>query len=231
MELQTKPNLIIWDIDGTLTYYCTVRYHYKDVLIELGIEPKEEYVDEILMTIAKFLEMATIEHCFSQDYFSKYNETHLYFLRDSGISGTEFSNKGKELQPKYLLSHIGMYRLLDFIYERTEITQVAFSNWFLDVQEEKLRSFGLLPFISKIYTPETIFAKPSTEGFNSILEAEGIEPKKAIMIGDSAEDLGASGAGIPTILIDHFGDKQDLYSQAGEVARTPNDIKELILKK
>lgn len=221
--------LILYDLDGTITYHDTIKKHYIEVLELLGIEPEKEYIDEIITNVANFLEEVNKGNSFSLEFFYMYNEERLSFLRSLGISGREFSRKGKEIEGKYLKLYFGMDILIRYM-AGIGFNQAIFTNWFREIQVNKLKKYRLLEYFNNLYTPESLAPKPSVDGFKSILELEQVAPENVVMIGDSSDDLAAKKAGIQTILFDPNQNKEYLYNQADSIVTEPLDIKRLLLK-
>jgi len=219
--------LLLYDLDGTITYHDTLRGHYEAVLRTLGIIPKPEYIAEILKAVADFLVLHK-EEGFTLAAFYKYNEEHLSFLIENDIKGSRFSQAGMDLEDRYLKLSAGMDVLIRYM-AGIGIKQAIFTNWFRNIQINKLNKFNLLPYFSELYTPETLPIKPSLEGFKTILIKEGVK-EGAVMIGDSSEDMAAGEAGFHTILLDPNGKKEALYEIANSVVTEANDIKKLLLK-
>lgn len=231
-DIETQPGLVIWDIDGTITYHDTLRAHYFRVLSELGIEMTDGHFAEICASVNDFFDSLRLRHTkLTFDEYCRYIEEHLSFLKDNPkIKGIDFIEKGREIEPLYLYLSPGMDELIKGIAS-TGISQVAYTNWFLEIQQMKLNKFNLLPYFDDIYTPETLEIKPIPNGFRQVLEITGKVAEDTIMIGDSISDMGARKVGIHTILFDPLKKKLDLYLLADSVVTNPDDLRRLILKK
>lgn len=97
---------------------------------------------------------------------------------------------------------------------------VILTNWFKDIQCEKLKIAGLLEYIDEIYSGEE-FLKPSRESFESALGDH--KKTECIMVGDNlnTDILGAIKSGIQAIYLNKNKDyiKDDIIQI--------NSIKEL----
>ena len=59
---------------------------------------------------------------------------------------------------------------------------ILYTNWFKDVQEERLRRANLLEYFSEIYGGEFAI-KPNAVGYKKIIK--DVNPKEVVMIGDN----------------------------------------------
>ncbi len=81
---------------------------------------------------------------------------------------------------------------------------VVASNGYYNMQENRLRLGGILPYISRIYTSFEIgYSKPDIRFFEYILKDLDVRREEVLMVGDSltSDILGATSAGIDTAYV------------------------------
>lgn len=100
----------------------------------------------------------------------------------------------------------GAIKLLEYLYGLFQV--VVVSNGFLEVQESKMRSSGILPYIHHIVLSEVAGAsKPDASIFRYAFNKSQSRPGEVLLIGDSweADIIGAQNAKIPSIWYNPMG--------------------------
>lgn len=100
----------------------------------------------------------------------------------------------------------GAKRALDTLRER--YTVAAVTNGSPEMQRQKLAGLGIDDhFETVVFAGYDVAAKPSPEPFHTALDAVGVNPGRAVKIGNSLENdvRGAHNAGLRSVWLDHDG--------------------------
>ena len=78
------------------------------------------------------------------------------------------------------------------------------THWPRELHEQWLVDAGLLDLLDiRLYTSDMTHMKPHPEAFRALLSAVGVEPERAVFVGDRPRDdiSGAQGVGMRTVLL------------------------------
>lgn len=212
----------IFDIDGTLTYFNGLNYLVDEALSDYGYEVNDKYhalqykaVQIIMRKAMKYDNFFNLEN-----YIKIHKRTMGLYESNAHLVVMRML----ELTPKYT----SMYPNVRETLEQLNQSAICSTNWFREIQREKLKSVGIERYFSSIYTCEDLSAKPNKKHFKHIIKKEKYNPNECVMIGDSLCDLGASHAGIDTILVDYELKKENLYDRADAVITDFGDLKKIL---
>lgn len=166
---------LIFDLDDTLIPF---REEYVEKLYAIFLKYIDKKIPNLMDTIfliaTKYDEIC--EYYNKEDYLSLINKelkTSLprVFIDEMLEIMKEFiCEKDKKIVP--ILSYLS-----------TKYELVILSNWFRDVQIERLKKLDVLKYFKEIYTCDTIKRKPYDESY---MKAKGnFKPEECVMIGDS----------------------------------------------
>lgn len=97
----------------------------------------------------------------------------------------------------------GVFSLISELHARGKIIAVATAKSRAGI-ERSLEATRLKPYVSHSRTPEECRPKPDPQMLHEILNAAGLPPEAAVMVGDTTHDLlMAQNAGVPAIAITH----------------------------
>ncbi|MBI3377256.1 MAG: HAD-IA family hydrolase [Nitrospirae bacterium] len=194
-----NPALIIFDLDGTLVdsgkditnalNYAIAPYGFKPLTVEDTIKMVGEgltrLIEKILEDNNVYIKDAVL------DRFIKYYSEHL----------TDFTRP-----------YPGVIKTLEILgrYKKAVI-----SNKRESLSKKLLEQLGLMKFFDVVLGSDSAAEKkPSPEPVKKVLKILGIEPQRAIIVGDSAFDIQAGkGAGLITVAVTYgFRDRESLAS-------------------
>lgn len=163
----------IWDLDETLLSgdFSYENIYFKEKLqgqdIECFLQNKHDYLIEYERT------------------FFKYDVKSLsdFLSLKSGIVIDETVIRGWNEHNKTIPDtiHMGAEEVLSYLQSKG-YQNILYTNWFKDVQEERLRRANLLEYFSEIYGGEFAI-KPNAVGYKKIIK--DVNPKEVVMIGDN----------------------------------------------
>lgn len=163
----------IWDLDETLLSgdFSYENIYFKEKLqgqdIECFLQNKHDYLIEYERT------------------FFKYDVKSLsdFLSLKSGIVIDETVIRGWNEHNKTIPDtiHMGAEEVLSYLQSKG-YQNILYTNWFKDVQEERLRRANLLEYFSEIYGGE-LAIKPNAVGYKKIIK--DVNPTEVVMIGDN----------------------------------------------
>ena len=143
--------------------------------------------------------------------FIRFYDTLLYY----GIDDLEMAkNMGRtyiENSPKRSILIKGTIEILDYL--KGKYTLHIITNGFEEVQYQKLKNCGLIPYFEQIITSEEVgLTKPNPIIFNYALEKASATNIESVYIGDNFKvDIeGANAVGMNTIFYNPKGEKHEL---------------------
>ena len=109
-------------------------------------------------------------------------------------------------------------------YLSTKYELIAYSNWFVSSQTDRLRKAGILKFFSKIYGWDILPLKPSKQAIELIVGNDNI--RDYIFIGDNiyTDLMIPDSLGINTIFYNRKRISQDKYKEVLEI----NELKKIL---
>lgn len=163
----------IWDLDETLLSgdFSYENIYFKEKLqgqdIECFLQNKHDYLMEYERTFFKY------DVKLLSDFLSL----------KSGIVIDETVIRGWNEHNKTIPDniHMGAEEVLSYLQSKG-YQNILYTNWFKDVQEERLRRANLLEYFSEIYGGE-LAIKPNAIGYKKIIK--DVNPKEVVMIGDN----------------------------------------------
>jgi FMN phosphatase YigB (HAD superfamily) len=163
----------IWDLDETLLSgdFSYENIYFKEKLqgqdIECFLQNKHDYLIEYERTFFKY------DVKLLSDFLSL----------KSGIVIDETVIRGWNEHNKTIPDtiHMGAEEVLSYLQSKG-YQNILYTNWFKDVQEERLRRANLLEYFSEIYGGEFAI-KPNAVGYKKIIK--DVNPKEVVMIGDN----------------------------------------------
>ena len=163
----------IWDSDETLLSgdFSYENIYFKEKLqgqdIECFLQNKHDYLIEYERTFFKY------DVKLLSDFLSL----------KSGIVIDETVIRGWNEHNKTIPDtiHMGAEEVLSYLQSKG-YQNILYTNWFKDVQEERLRRANLLEYFSEIYGGEFAI-KPNAVGYKKIIK--DVNPKEVVMIGDN----------------------------------------------
>ncbi len=163
----------IWDLDETLLSgdFSYENIYFKEKLqgqdIECFLQNKHDYLMEYERTFFKY------DVKLLSDFLSL----------KSGIVIDETVIRGWNEHNKTIPDtiHMGAEEVLSYLQSKG-YQNILYTNWFKDVQEERLRRANLLEYFSEIYGGE-LAIKPNAVGYKKIIK--DVNPTEVVMIGDN----------------------------------------------
>jgi len=163
----------IWDLDETLLSgdFSYENIYFKEKLqgqdIECFLQNKHDYLIEYERTFFKY------DVKLLSDFLSL----------KSGIVIDETVIRGWNEHNKTIPDtiHMGAEEVLSYLQSKG-YQNILYTNWFKDVQEERLRRANLLEYFSEIYGGEFAI-KPNAVGYKKIIK--DVNPTEVVMIGDN----------------------------------------------
>lgn len=163
----------IWDLDETLLSgdFSYEYIYFKEKLqgqdIECFLQNKHDYLIEYERTFFKY------DVKLLSDFLSL----------KSGIVIDETVIRGWKEHNKTIPDtiHMGAEEVLSYLQSKG-YQNILYTNWFKDVQKERLRRADLLEYFSEIYGGE-LAIKPNAIGYKKIIK--DVNPKEVVMIGDN----------------------------------------------
>ena len=160
-----------------------------------------------------------------ENYYSIYSKENMLELFNSELNlnlGMSFMDSWLNKLGFMAIKDESIIDTLKYLKDKYEI--VVLTNFFKDVQIERLKNAGLYEYITKVYGGEK-YIKPSIESFKIAIDDTNID--EVLMIGDNIDiDIkGAIKAGIKPILIDRYDRYKDTnYCRIKEI----KDLKEML---
>ncbi|MBP3765566.1 MAG: HAD family hydrolase [Bacilli bacterium] len=180
---------LIFDIDNTLIMWQ-----------DKYINAMKETVSEYNLNV-DYLKLHNLVETYEEYYniYSKENMINLFNKKLNLNLDMSFMNSWLDKLGHMVDIDENVIDTLKYLSQKYEI--VVLTNFFTDVQIERLKNAGLYQYITKVYGGE-IYIKPSIESFKMALG--DTKTDEAIMIGDNIEvDIkGAMNAGIRPIFVD-----------------------------
>ena len=203
---------LIFDIDNTLIKWDD-KYTsaLKDTVLEYNLD-----VD--------FLKLNDLVEKY-EDYYSIYSKENMLelFNRELNLNlDMSFMDSWLNKLGFMAIKDESIIDTLKYLKDKYEI--VVLTNFFKDVQIERLKNAGLYEYITKVYGGEE-HIKPSIESFKIAIDDTNID--EVLMIGDNIDiDIkGAIKAGIKPLLIDRYDRYKDTnYCRIKEI----KDLKEML---
>lgn len=163
----------IWDLDETLLSgdFSYENIYFKEKLqgqdIECFLQNKHDYLMEYERTFFKY------DVKLLSDFLSL----------KSGIVIDETVIRGWNEHNKTIPDtiHMEAEEVLSYLQSKG-YQNILYTNWFKDVQEERLRRANLLEYFSEIYGGE-LAIKPNAVGYKKIIK--DVNPTEVVMIGDN----------------------------------------------
>lgn len=203
---------LIFDIDNTL-----IKWQDK------YINAMKETVLEYNLSV-NYLDLHNLVETY-EEYYNVYSKENMIELFNKKLNlNLDISFMNDWLKRLGYMSDIdeSVIDTIKYLSEKYEI--VVLTNFFTDVQINRLKNAGLYEYITKVFGGE-VYIKPSKESFKMALGDTKVE--EAIMIGDNVDiDIkGAIEAGIKPILVDRYDRYKDTnYSRIKEI----KDLKEML---
>lgn len=206
---------LIFDVDNTLIEWKNEYWDaLEDVCTVLNMKYSKDFKNGIIKAIDSYEE--------TNSYYSKEKMTE-QINRVSGYTiDSNFLNvmlkRFEKCVPK---EDKNIQNILDILSKKYEL--VILTNWFTEIQEGRLKSFGILKYFTKVFGTENIKVKPNKESFIAAIEDR--LPEECIMIGDSLENdiKGAINAGLKAIYLKSNANKNESNEYI-----TINNISELL---
>lgn len=205
---------LIFDVDNTLIewkneYWLTLI----KVFDELHIKYNEELITGIINSIDSYEEI--------NEYYSRQKMLeHINKTTRCNFDMNFLNTVLKKFEKCVPNKDTKIINTLEYLSEKYEL--VILTNWFRDVQENRLKNFGILHFFNYVFAGETFKIKPNKESFFMAMEDRA--PEECVMIGDNIiKDVqGAINVGMNSIYIN-----PQLPKEEKENYRIINKIEEL----
>ncbi|MBS7607809.1 MAG: HAD family hydrolase [Candidatus Bathyarchaeia archaeon] len=188
---------VIFDLDGTIVKFNidfrTVRAEVRGFLIDQGVPASILFVNESIFEMLKKAEI---------------------FMKNSGKSAAAVEalrKKALAIAEKYELEAAKTTSIQPGVIEVLKaLREMGLKIGICTVNSQKsadyvLERFGIKEFFSAVVSREHVkYVKPNVEHLRKTLEALGVDPQEALVVGDSqadmrcAKDLGVMAVGIPT---------------------------------
>lgn len=106
---------------------------------------------------------------------------------------------------------------LKYLSSKYEI--YALTNWFTEVQENRLKNMKMLPFFKKVIGTDKVKIKPNLESYQAAME--GLKPEECVFIGDRPKlDLDIPyGLGAQGIYFNTNNEKNERYQTIDNIAK------------
>lgn len=203
---------LIFDIDNTLIKWDdNYTSALKDTVLEYNLNVDYLKLNDL---VEKY-----------EDYYSIYSKENMLELFNSELNlnlDMSFMDSWLNKLGFMAIKDESIIDTLKYLKDKYEI--VVLTNFFKDVQIERLKNAGLYEYITKVYGGEN-YIKPSIESFKIAIDDTNID--EVLMIGDNIDiDIkGAIKAGIKPILIDRYDRYKDTnYCRIKEI----KDLKEML---
>lgn len=192
---------LIFDVDNTLIewkseYWSTL----EKVFSELNIKYNKELSNNIIKAIDTYED--------SNEYYSRQKMLeHINKIAKCNFDMNFLNIVLEKFQICVPNKDEKIINTLDYLSKKYEL--VILTNWFKDIQENRLKNFGILHFFSNVFAGETFKIKPNKESF--IMAMQNRAPEECIMIGDSLKNdiQGAINVGIKAIYINKQANKEE----------------------
>ncbi len=188
-----SPALMIFDLDGTLIdSVADLAHAINAMLAELGRDPLP--LGEVRAMVgdgmAKLVERAlAARHCDGADATAA-QRSFLRFYEAEPVRAT--------------LPYRGVRPALELLRENAVALAVC-TNKPAHLAEVILETLDLARYFARIVGGDSLpYRKPDPRVLRTMLQAFGVPPQRALMVGDSEVDaLAAQGAGVPLVLMTH----------------------------
>lgn len=228
-EINSNKKNIIFDIDGTLIYYDTLKKLINEALSYYGFEHKDSYIKMQVEGVINAIRFAETSKNFNYHFLVNEWSKSLKFLEGTNVSALDFGNKMIDLETKYIKEIRGSKETLQYLYDLKYLL-LGSTNWMKNSQINKLSVFNMNNYFKEIYTCENFYAKPNFAHFQKILDEEQIDIKDTIMIGDSQTDILCKNYGLDSILFDQNINKEKIYDDATAVITEISDLRRILTK-
>lgn len=214
-----KYKSILFDLDGTLTYYNPTNYYaVKKVHEELGLDFNDDIYDEFLKkeiiywqntegkdTTDDLQGLNRIDYIRAKLYMVLFPELKISLDDAIKLMNIYIDNLGIVNQKVEYSEEI-----LKYLYDKYKLYIV--SNGPGSAQRRKLERTGLIDYFEGIVTTDdALCEKPRKEFFQFLFDRYDVSPKETILIGDSitSDILGAKNAGLESIWFNNRKEKEN----------------------
>lgn len=184
---------LIFDVDNTLIEWKNEYWEtLKDVFKEENIEYNEILINNFIKAIDMYEKI--------YEYYNREKMLeHVNKITNSNFSMDFFNKLLKKFEDCIPPKDDNIYNVLEYLSKKYEL--VVLTNWFKDIQENRLKKFGIHQFFKEIFASENFKMKPNKESFDVAMGSK--KPEECVMIGDNLEtDIkGAINANIKAIYI------------------------------
>lgn len=206
---------IIFDIDNTLI-------QWKDEYYQKINQPFEElkiaYTKEDLLNVVK----AINNYEKNYEYFNINSLQEMFCHTLNKKLPENFTNIVLKYFKTCVPDKLPQKEIDTLTYLQQKYDLVVLTNWFKDVQIERLKKVGIYDCFKEIYATEKIKMKPNPESFQTAMGEQ--KPEECVMVGDNLkQDIqGALNCGIPAIYI-----TLDKKANENKLYKTIHDLTEL----
>lgn len=220
--------LLIFDIDGTLLEYRTLKELVKKGFEKLNINYEDDFFKAHCKAVQTTLEKCAESKSFNMKEMCLAWEEFLPFIKKNNIDAKTYAEIMLDLEKEYTYIIENVIQTLEVLKKKYNI--VISTNWFLESQKRKLNKFDLLKYFEHIYTCENNYAKPSKKHFEMIKNDYRCNPNECIIIGDTFSDVVASAYGYNSVLCDYRLNKNDIYEISTCVISDFKDLTKILKK-
>ncbi len=176
---------VIWDLDGVVWFHLKEE---TDILARaLGIAEKKEFADEFNDFFKMFMSYFS-DKIVSKDGTLKIIEEKMPILYFYGYTPEQFFKVFGRL--KFRCNDFNEESLLAMKYlSEKGIKNIVKTDWFLNIQKNMLKNYGLLDYIEELHCCDNSFLKSNPLSAKGIIKSG--KEQQYVMLGDSLEsDIG-----------------------------------------
>lgn len=206
---------IIFDVDNTLIQWKDEYYKKINKPFE---ELKISYIKEDLLNVVKAIDNYEKKY----EYFNIYSLQEMFCHTLNKKLPENFTNIVLKYFKTCVPDKLPQKEIDTLTYLQQKYDLVVLTNWFKDVQIERLKKVGIYDCFKEIYATEKIKMKPNPESFQTAMGEQ--KPEECVMVGDNLkQDIqGALNCGIPAIYI-----TLDKKANENKLYKTIHDLTEL----
>lgn len=206
---------IIFDVDNTLIQWKDEYYKKINKPFE---ELKISYIKEDLLNVVKAIDNYEKNY----EYFNIYSLQEMFCHTLNKKLPENFTNIVLKYFKTCVPDKLPQKEIDTLTYLQQKYDLVVLTNWFKDVQIERLKKVGIYDCFKEIYATEKIKMKPNPESFQTAMGEQ--KPEECVMVGDNLkQDIqGALNCGIPAIYI-----TLDKKANENKLYKTIHDLTEL----
>lgn len=222
----SKVKNLIFDLDNTIILDTEEdSEYYREVLINAGFT--DDYFYGIYQAIDEYDKILTEEEPYYDEnklleFINEYlgQEFNLDVIKGiKEVAGREWTKR--VIIPEEVLEYLSSKHNL-YVY----------TNYFQDVQEERIKNIGYMKYFKKIFGADKYGCKQFKKCFESVLKEINAKTEECVMIGDdkSRDIIAANNVNMKSILYDYNGrrDKKEIMAKDYTVIKDMKELKKIL---